>query len=327
MNSSAIELRSCSANAIQNDVLEGEIVPESNPKPLSQRQPNFFEEDECEFANDDEIIADWLNSKSLKTATTYWSTIKQFQVFSGNAEIALWTKKLILAYVANRKEKDKVATLNKKLCCLRSLLNHCIREGYCPRNVASTVPSVREDKSDLSKQSLTATERVIGSEEVWQLINAAKEGRNRLLLKVTYLLGLRAHEVVKLHWNDITPSGTGYKLRIIGKNNKLAFLPIDRDLIEELKQISTEEYIFQSRKGGGKLSTVQLHRIVKESAIAAGLSDQISAHWLRHQRCSDLVNSGQYTLSQVQRFMRHSSPTITSTYIHVTDEIGSNALL
>jgi integrase len=63
------------------------------------------------------------------------------------------------------------------------------------------------------------------------------------------------------------------------------------------------------------------------SAIAAGLSNQISAHWLRHQRCSDLVNSGKFTLSQVQQFMRHSSPTITSTYIHIDNEIGSNALL
>jgi integrase len=57
--------------------------------------------------------------------------------------------------------------------------------------------------------------------------------------KTCYLLGLRAHEAVKLHWNDITPSGKGDKIRIVGKNNKLAFLPIDRDLINELKQIST----------------------------------------------------------------------------------------
>jgi integrase/recombinase XerD len=189
------------------------------------------------------------------------------------------------------------------------------------------VKKVQEDKENLENQSLTATERIIGSSEVWELINAAPQGRDRALLKTCYLLGLRAHEVVKLHWNDITPSGKGYKIRILGKNNKLDFLPIDRDLIAELKQISTEGYIFQSRKGKSKLSTVQLHRIVKKSAIVAGLSDQISAHWLRHQRCSDLVNSGKYTLSQVQKFMRHSSPTITSTYIHIDEEIGSNALL
>jgi integrase len=138
---------------------------------------------------------------------------------------------------------------------------------------------------------------------------------------------LRAHEAVKLHWNDITPSGNGYKIRIIGKNNQLAFLPIDRDLINELREISTEGYIFQSRKGKEKLSTVSLHRITKAAAIAAGLSPQTSANWLRHQRCSDLANSGKYTLSQVQKFMRHNSPNATATYIHIDEEIGSNALL
>jgi integrase len=301
--------------------IEGVILPEQNRESLSQHW------DGCEFLNDGEIIADWLQSKSQKTAKTYWSAIKQFQAFSDNSPIRMWSKKLILAYIESRKERDRVATINKKLSCLRSLLNHCVMEGYLNRNVALTVATVREDKADLSKQSLTATERVIGSEEIWKLINSADNQRDYLLLKTTYLLGLRAHEAVKLHWNDITPSGNGYKVKIIGKNNKVDFLPIDKQLIRELQQISTSGYIFQSRKGKNKLSTVQLHRIVKGNAIAAGLNNQISAHWLRHQRCSDLVNSGKYTLSQVQKFMRHSSPTVTSQYIHVSDEIGSDALL
>jgi integrase/recombinase XerD len=176
-------------------------------------------------------------------------------------------------------------------------------EGYLSRNVAATVATVREHKSDLCKQSLTPSERIIGSDKVWDLINATTNKRDRLLLKTTYLLGLRAHEAVKLHWNDITPSGNGYKVKIIGKNSKVDFLPIDKALIRELQDISTFGYIFPSRKGKTKMSTVQLHRVVKKAATKAGLNNQISAHWLRHQRCSDLVNSGQFTLSQVQKFI------------------------
>jgi site-specific recombinase XerD len=65
---------------------------------------------------------------------------------------------------------------------------------------------------------------------------------------------------------------------------------------------------------------------MKRAAGNAGLDEKISMHWLLHQRCSDLVNSGKFTLSQVQRFMRHSSPTITDSYIHLEDEISSNEL-
>ena len=193
MTNSAIAIK----ETTNSEIVEGIIEPEENPNTLSQRQGNLFTEDDCEFSSDLEIIADWLNSKSHKTAKTYYSVIKQFLEFSGNAAIALWSKKLILAYLHECKQANKVATVNKKLSCLRSLLNHCVRENYLSRNVATSISKIREDKSDLSKQSLTSTERVIGAAEVWQLINAAKEGRDRLLLKTCYLLGLRAHEAVK----------------------------------------------------------------------------------------------------------------------------------
>jgi site-specific recombinase XerD len=71
---------------------------------------------------------------------------------------------------------------------------------------------------------------------------------------------------------------------------------------------------------------VQLHRITKRTVVNVGLDKKISMHWLRHQRCSDLVNSGKFTLSQVQRFIRHSTPTITDSYIHLLDEISSNTM-
>lgn len=224
------------------------------------------------------------------------------------------------------RSSQKIATVNKKLTCIRSFLTHCGREDYISRNVAQNIATLKEDKDDIEKQSRDSSERIIGDKKVWDLIEATTNQRDYLLLKVTYLLGLRAHEAVKLRWDDITPSGSTFKIKIIGKNNKIAFLPIHQELIDELKQISNEGYIFKSRKGNDQpLTKAQLHRIIKKATKETGMNSQISTHWLRHQRCSDLVNSGKYTLSQVQKFMRHSSPTITSTYIHVTDEIGSDA--
>ena len=186
-----------SAIATLPETIDGELIVEENQNKLSQRQADLFTEDECEFSSDLEIIGDWLQSKAVKTARTYYSVIRQFQDFSGNAPIALWSKKLILAYLHHCRQQNKTATLNKKLTTLRSLLNHCMREGYLTRNVAGSITKVKEDKEDLTKQSLSTTERVIGAAEVWDLINAAKVGRDRLLLKTCYLLGLRAHEAVK----------------------------------------------------------------------------------------------------------------------------------
>jgi integrase/recombinase XerD len=112
----------------------------------------------------------------------------------------------------------------------------------------------------------------------------------------------------------------------VGKNSKVAFLPLDPTTYNELLELGTDGYLFVSQKGS-KLSRSQFHRIVKRYAQRAGLDPNISAHWLRHQRASDLANSGQFTISQVQKFMRHSNVQTTSGYIHVVDEIGSDALL
>jgi integrase len=157
------------------------------------------------------------------------------------------------------------------------------------------------------------------------LIAAASTERDRLALKTCYILGLRVHELSNLHWSDFTRDGKRYKVRIVGKNSKEAYLPVDRELMNELRQLETTGYIFQSRLGR-KRSPVQLHRIMKRAAGNVELDEKISMHWLRHQRCSDLVNSGKFTLSQVQRFMRHSSPTITDSYIHLEDEISTRDL-
>jgi hypothetical protein len=66
------------AIAVQPEIIEGELLGGQNQKAISQRQADLFQEDVCEFGSDEEIIADWLQSKSAKTAKTYWSVIKQF---------------------------------------------------------------------------------------------------------------------------------------------------------------------------------------------------------------------------------------------------------
>jgi len=280
---------------------------------------------QCEFTSDQEIVGDWLLSKAESTRKTYFSAIKQLIGYLG--PITNWTKRGIQSWIESMKQCDqlKVATINKKLAAVRSLLTHCVAEGYLGYSVASNIKKIKQDKEDKANQSQSHTERIIGSDEVWKLIAAGNTLRDRLALKTCYLLGLRAHELSNLHWSDFSRDGNRYKVRIIGKNHKEAYLPVDNELIHELRQLGTSGYIFQSRLGN-KISRTQLHYIVKKAASNAALDGKISLHWLRHQRCSDLVNSGKFTLSQVQRFMRHSSPTITDSYIHLEDEISSNEL-
>jgi integrase len=183
----------------------------------------------CEFANDQDIIADWLLSKAVATRKTYFTAVKQLSQYLG--PIHQWSKRGIQVWVESMKGTIKIATINKKLAAVRSLLSHCVAEGYLDYSVATNIGKVKEDKENKASQSQSHTERVIGSDEVWELIAAASTERDRLALKTCYLLGLRVHELSNLHWSDFSRDGNRYKVRIIGKNSKEAYLPVDRELV------------------------------------------------------------------------------------------------
>jgi integrase/recombinase XerD len=48
--------------------------------------------------------------------------------------------------------------------------------------------------------------------------------------------------------------------------------------------------VFRSRKGSGPLDESAVHRIVKAAAERAGLSHEVSAHWLRHAHASHSID-------------------------------------
>ena len=49
----------------------------------------------------------------------------------------------------------------------------------------------------------------MGVEEVKKLIASTKPGRDRVILKFLYALGLRVYELVGLNWSDFTPVEEG----------------------------------------------------------------------------------------------------------------------
>jgi integrase/recombinase XerD len=72
--------------------------------------------------------------------------------------------------------------------------------------------------------------------------------------------------------------------------------------------------VFRPGKGG-HLTPVQVHRIVKQAAQRAGLSDRVSAHWLRHAHASHALDRGA-PVSLVQATLGHASVATTGRYLH-----------
>lgn len=273
-------------------------------------------------AQDDQAIAMWLADKSLTTANTYSSTLRQFQELIPKSLNRVTLEDLYF-WRYHLKESYKVTTANKKLSTIKSLFSFASGIGYIPLNPAKVVKMI-QNSNDREKQSMEATERIVSRDEVVRLIGGGKSKRDRVLLKTSYLLGLRVHEAINLHWDDVSPSPNGgHRVKIVGKNGKVRYNRIGDRLYGELCDLNTDGYIFQSNRGK-QLSRTMAHYVIKNAATAAGLSDKISFHWLRHCHASHSLSNGA-SLKAVQQQLGHSSIAITSIYLH-DDECSSDFL-
>ncbi len=138
--------------------------------------------------------------------------------------------------------------------------------------------------------------------------------RNRCILKLLTYMGLRRFEVAKIDIRDIDFERK--RLRVIGKYNKEAILPIPIEVIDDLKYLIGDRksgWLFPSPSDESKhISVIQINRILAKAGEKAGISNpnpelkNINPHLLRHSFARILKNKG-LSLETIQRLMRHTS--------------------
>jgi integrase/recombinase XerD len=130
------------------------------------------------------------------------------------------------------------------------------------------------------------------------LIALEPNRRNHVLLRLLYLAGLRLSEAAALGWQNLHKRGAADQATIFGMGGKTRVVLLPASLWRELATFrgdaSDEAPVFHSREGGatGRLSSSQVHRVVKAAALRAGLSGSVSAHWLRHAHASHALDRG-----------------------------------
>lgn len=146
------------------------------------------------------------------------------------------------------------------------------------------------------------------------------------LFLIGSLTGLRVTEAASIRICDISENS----IRVIGKGRKLRIIPLgkkSRAAIDELiklkdavmRQPTTEEsYLFLNRNG----KRFTRHAIARRFfywRTRCGIKRQISYHSLRHSFATFTLNNG-FNLAEVQKFLGHSSPTVTAMYLHFTEK-------
>jgi integrase/recombinase XerD len=228
-------------------------------------------------------------------------------------------------------------SLRRRVAAIKGFYRFAFGEGLLAADVAAHLDLPRQPR--LLPETLTV-------EEVARLLDAAggepgADGspaaatavRDRTLVELLYAAGLRVSEAIGLDLEDV--SRDGGTVRVIGKGDRERVVPVgDVALgwLDRYRSWPREAWLAVApaarlaRGGplfvtprGGRLSRQGAWAAVKHAADAAGLSDRVSPHTLRHSFATHLLEGGA-DLRVVQELLGHASISTTQLYTHLTGE-------
>lgn len=224
------------------------------------------------------------------------------------------------------------ATRARRLSAIRQLYRFAFDEGWRDDNPAIQIRGPGRDKR---------LPKTLTTEEVDRLLTAARDhgrtaterSRNTCLVELLYATGMRVTELVSLPVSAVR--GDPRMLLIRGKGDKERMVPLStparaamaewlaiRDAEEEaarLKGRPASRFLFPSRGKLGHLTRNRFYLLIKEIAVAGGVSpDKVTPHTLRHAFATHLLAGGA-DLRAIQTLLGHADLATTEIYTHVLD--------
>ncbi|MBP2315509.1 tyrosine-type recombinase/integrase [Azospirillum soli] len=294
---------------------------------------------------DHDIILGWLaTQKSDRTRRAYRDDIEAFLEWVGRPLAAI-TDAMIQRHVLTMTAKDgspvSDRTRERRLTAIRSLFKYAVGKRHLAINEAAT--------AKLPTPEDTLAERILTKRAVRALVAAAKPGRDRGLLALLYIAGLRVSEVSGLCYRHLALSENptaerAAVLTVYGKGARTRHVALPESIVHDLEHlrrrtaalnpalVEADQPIFRSRKtvgrNAGHLHPSSIHRLIKaalesarQQAVAAGnerlladLKAGTSAHWFRHAHASHALEAGA-DLALVRDTLGHASVATTNRYL------------
>lgn len=148
--------------------------------------------------------------------------------------------------------------------------------------------------------------------------------RDVLLFLVGINTGLRVNDIVKLKVGDVKGKDFFYIFEGKTKKKREVNISMIREEIDAFTEnMKPSEYLFQSQKGNGPITTTQVYRILDDAADFLG-RDDVGTHTMR--KTFGYHHYKQFKdVAMLQEIFNHSSPSITKRYIGIRqDEINES---
>ncbi len=243
------------------------------------------------------------------------------------------TREDIEAYLVSLDDAGMAqSTRARRLSAIRQLYRFAFEEGWREENPAIEIRGPGRAKRLPKTLSHDEVDRLLVSAQTHG--REAARVRNTCLMQLLYATGMRVTELVSLPVAAVR--GDPQMIMVRGKGDKERMVPlspparqavadwlVQRDAGEETGKARgkpVSPFLFPSRGKSGHVTRHRFYLLIKELAVAAGVSpDKVTPHTLRHAFATHLLAGGA-DLRTIQELLGHADVSTTEIYTHVLDE-------
>ena len=229
----------------------------------------------------------------------------------------------VLDHLLELKESGLTArSIARHLAAIRLFHKYLSAEGLLDNDPTENFDTPRIWRRLPEVLSPLEVERLLGVE----MAEGPRGVRDGAILELFYSCGLRVSELAGLRLDDLDLATR--VLRCRGKGNKERVIPIGGKAVEKLNAYlrtrgsfckgAEANALFLTRLGKG-FTRRGIWKIIKATALRAGLSKNVTPHTLRHSFATHLLNNGA-DLRAVQEMLGHADISTTQIYTHVTQD-------
>jgi integrase/recombinase XerC len=261
---------------------------------------------------------------SVHTIKAYTGDLANFAAYAGSRNWRNIDHLTIRGFLSRLYEKDLEKTsVARALAAVRSFYRWLAQEGLVEQNPAALVSTPKLPKKLPRVPTIEEMNTVLDGQmpEV-----ASFPERDRIMFELLYGCGIRNSELIGINLDDIRLSSEAILIRGKGKKERYVpfgdsvktalaiYLPVRQQTLAIRKKNTTALLINQR---GGRLTTRSVGRIIKNIAIAKGLSPDVHPHTLRHAFGTHMLEEGA-DLRSIQEMLGHERLSTTQRYTQLS---------
>jgi len=252
---------------------------------------------------------------SGETYRAYLGDIRHFIAFMNDRHGSIPDRGMVRTYMMNLRSNYSRASVNRKLSAIKGFFDYIMTSSELAVNPFGHVRSLRH------RESLPT---FLSHDEVFDLIDAVAEPRDRAILELLYSTGIRVGEAEGMKCCDVDMH-KGF-IMVTGKGSKQRHVPIGSRAMNSISSYlrtrgiadpiyCTDPLFLNSR--GSQMRSRSIRRVIYQWSLHAALARHVSPHVIRHTFASHMLDAGA-DLRSIQEMLGHASLSTTQRYTHLS---------